>query len=56
MESKTKWGGNKDGIGFYEMMTAPAEVIRQVENALSQNQFSIALNLLDLNAPERAKI
>ena len=56
MESKTKWGGNKDGIGFYEMMTAPAEVIKQVENALSQNQFSIALNLLDLNAPERAKI
>ena len=49
MENKTKWGGLKDGIGLYEMMTAPAEVIKQVENALSQNQFSTALNLLDLN-------
>jgi len=52
MESKTKWGGLKDGIGLYEMMTAPAEIIEQVENALSQNQFTTALNLLDLNAPK----
>ena len=53
---KSKWGGLKDGIGLYEMMTAPREIIEQVENALSQNQISTALNLLDLNAPERAKI
>jgi len=53
--TKSKYGGNKDGLGIYEMMTAPAEIIEQVENALSQNQFSDALNLLDLN-PEGAKI
>ena len=55
MESKTKWGGLKDGIGLYEMMIAPREIIEQVENALSQNQISTALNLLDLNLPEGAK-
>lgn len=55
MENKTKWGGLKDGLGLYEMMTAPSEVIERVENALSQNQFSDVLNLLDLNLPEGAK-
>ncbi|MDD5011552.1 MAG: hypothetical protein PHQ00_05465 [Phycisphaerae bacterium] len=50
--TKSKYGGNKDGLGIYEMMTAPAEVIEKVAEALSHNQTEITCELLDINFPE----
>ncbi|MEW6557804.1 MAG: hypothetical protein AB1349_10680 [Elusimicrobiota bacterium] len=46
---KSKWGGDKNGIGLYEIMTAPQEIVSQVIDAIKNNEPKLAYELLDLN-------
>ncbi|MEW6558415.1 MAG: hypothetical protein AB1349_13880 [Elusimicrobiota bacterium] len=46
---KSKWGGDKNGLGLYEMMTAPSEIVSKVIDALKNNEPKLAYELLGLN-------
>ena len=51
--TKSKYGGDKDGIGFYEMMMMPSEVLERIENALLRHDKKTAIKLLDINDAPR---
>ena len=55
MKNKTKWGGQKDGIGLYDIMVAPLGVYEKIVDAIDEGNNKTALTLLDLNVPEGVK-
>lgn len=49
----SKFGGNKDGIGFYELMVVPREIYQKALAAISENRVSDFYNLLGVSPNKR---
>lgn len=52
---KSKFGCNKNGLGFYELMTAPEKVYRKALAAIEKNDFDKFYEVLGVNKPNNLK-
>lgn len=50
---KSKLNGNKNGLGFYELMTAPEKVYRKALAAAERNDVEEFCGLLGIDKSER---
>jgi hypothetical protein len=51
--TKSKLNGNKNGLGLYELMTAPEEVYRKVLAAAERNNIEEFCELLGIDKSRR---
>jgi len=51
--TKSKLGGNKEGLGFYELMTAPEEVYRKALAAAERQDVEEFCELLGIENNEK---
>lgn len=49
---KSRLGGNKQGLGFYELMTAPKGVYLKALAAIERNDFDKFYEVLGVNKPK----
>ena len=49
---RSRYGGDKDGLGFYELMVVPREIYNQVINAIEDNRIGDFYSLLGLSPLE----
>jgi len=52
---KSKLGGNRNGLGFYELMTAPEEVYRKALEAAEKNDVEKFCGLLGIDKNKEGK-
>jgi len=50
--TKSKFGGIKNGLGFYELMLAPKKVYKKALSAIEQNDFDKFYEVLGINKPK----
>ena len=53
--TKTKSGGNKNGLGFYELMPAPKRIYLKALAAIEKNDFDKFYEVLGVNRPNSIK-
>lgn len=51
--TKSKLGGNRNGLGFYELMTAPEKIYRKALSAAERNDVKKFRKLLGIDKKER---
>ena len=53
--TKSKLGGNKNGLGFYELMTAPKEIYLKILAAIEKSDFDKFYETLCVDKPNGLK-
>jgi hypothetical protein len=51
--TKSKLGGNKKGLGFYELMTAPEQIYNKALAAVERNDVEEFCELLGIDKTRR---
>ncbi len=52
---KSKLGGNRNGLGLYELMTAPKGIYEHALAAIEKNDFDKFYEVLGVNKPNSMK-
>ncbi len=50
---KSKYGGNKEGLGFYELMVVPRRIYQEAISAIKENRVSDFYTLLGVKPSKR---
>jgi hypothetical protein len=53
--TKSKLGGDKSGLGFYELMTAPEGIYLKALAVIEKNDFNKFFEILGVNKPNDLK-